>query len=277
MNFKNKVSKSETILSSISGAGPLVNFAILISYSYYYASDLIFISFILAFILFITFFNAVYEMSRTKVGKGGYFLFVQDYYKNYSIFIYIYFIYSFSSIISLLTFISFILFPDVIKIHFIYYYIIFILILLFIYFIIKYSIRGSIRYASVGALLEIWFILIISIVLLLSSHFAIPSLKISSISNIFIGGIFSVLIFAGLGSPISFGDMLENPYKNLKNSILISAIIEGSVFIFSSFVLGIFLYDSGMIMNLNAVIPILQIIKNSGFLIYLIFMVLLIN
>jgi hypothetical protein len=58
---------------------------------------------------------------------------------------------------------------------------------------------------------------------------------------------------------------------------LISTLIEGSVFIISSFILGMFLYDHKISININAIIPILNIIKAFGLLVYKIFIFLLLN
>jgi amino acid transporter len=274
-NKNHKLSSIEAIFSSISGAGPLVNFAILISYAYIYSGNAMFLSFIFAFILFILFFNSVYNFSTKKVGKGAYYLFFEENkYKKF--YIYLYFIYSFSSIVSLITFISFILTGYIININYIFYFIIFITLSSFIFLLIKHNLKLSIKYTSIGAILEIIFIISITIYLGLNLNYNIK-INIPSFNSIFIGGIFSVLIFAGLGSIISFGDMIDKPYKTVTKSLLISSLIEATVFIIASLILGLFLENMNYSLNVNSVIPVFMIIKNLGNYMTFIFLILLIN
>jgi hypothetical protein len=155
----------------------------------------------------------VYELSEMKTGKGAYYLFIKDYYKNI---IFLYFLYSFSSLVSLSTFISFILIPDLIYVNYIS-IIIFLLILIIIFVLIKINLKLSIKISAIGAFLEVLFILSISLILLKNINMEFSYFEIHSLDNIFLGGIFSVLVFAGLGSPISYGDLITNPENNLKN------------------------------------------------------------
>ncbi|MGC8610017.1 MAG: hypothetical protein ACP5LM_01545 [Thermoplasmata archaeon] len=151
-----------------------------------------------------------------KTGKGAYYLFIKDYYKNI---IFLYFLYSFSSLVSLSTFISFILIPDLIYVNYIS-IIPFLLILIIIFVLIKINLKLSIKISAIGAFLEVLFILSISLILLKNINMEFSYFEIHSLDNIFLGGIFSVLVFAGLGSPISYGDLIKNPENNLKKIIV---------------------------------------------------------
>ncbi|MGC8662953.1 MAG: hypothetical protein ACP5SF_00685 [Thermoplasmata archaeon] len=256
MKIGKNISFYEGVFSSIAGAGPLVNFAILISYAYIYAGNFMFISFSFAFLLYIFFMNTIYQLSKNKVGSGVYYLFLKDhgFLKN---FIHIYFIYVFSSFVSILLFLNFIFVPLIFNVPIIFSYLTLFSIIIIIMILIRYGFRSSLLYISIGSLLEILFILIFSLFLIL--HVNYINLKYPSFfdpEGIFIGSLFSVLVFAGIGSTVSFGDVIKNPYVNVKKSIFTSTMIEGTVFIFASLAVSLFLLSENIFILPKMNIPI---------------------
>ncbi|MDP8012139.1 MAG: hypothetical protein ACP5LA_05560 [Thermoplasmata archaeon] len=270
-----KISFIESVFSSLAGAGPLVNFAILISYAYFYAGNLMFISFVFSFFLYLFFMNTIYQLSRYRVGKGAYYLFLKEN-NGLKNFIYVYFIYIFFSFASLIIFLIFILIPSLLSIFNIYLYILLFLIIISLTFLIKNNFKSSIIYISIGSFLEILFILIFSIFLFFISKGNYSTLFLKfKIGGIFVGSLFSVLVFAGIGSPISFGDKIENPFKNVKKSIFVSSLIEGVVFILASLSISHYLAINQLSLT-NTEIPVFTITyRFHYFLIF--FIILLIN
>lgn len=275
MKIERGISFPETVFSSLAGAGPLVNFAILISYAYFYAGNYMFLSFILAFILFLFFMNTTYQLSKKKVGTGAYYIFLKDN-KILKKFILIYFLYVFFSFVSIMLFLNFIFLPFILSGFSNYIFIIiFLIFTALIFLIIKSGIRPSIVYSSIGSFLEISFILIFSIFLLFHG----TKLEIQAgidLNGIFVGSLFSVLVFAGLGAPVSFGDEIEKPMENVKKSIFLSTMIEGFLFIFASFSVSIFLLSKNDTLG-QSFIPIWNVVNYFGLSILIIFSALLVN
>ncbi|WP_175266722.1 amino acid permease [Acidiplasma cupricumulans] len=96
--------------------------------------------------------------------------------------------------------------------------------------------KKSIKYTFIAGILEISFIILLSIIFILTGRNSIGDYKINfHLNQFFFGIIFGILAFSGGGSSIFLSEKTNNARRNTPKSLFISFTISGIIMTISAF------------------------------------------
>jgi len=104
-----------------------------------------------------------------------------------------------------------------------------------------YGIKPSLKFSLVASILEIGFLLILSIVIITSSHttntLAVysPVLSPDGFSGIFLGAIFALTAVGGVSSAVYLGEEARAPLKNVKIAVIVAYLVNALTFVLFSY------------------------------------------
>lgn len=113
--------------------------------------------------------------------------------------------------------------------------------IILIFTLLYLGLKPSLYYTMIGAIIEIGFIIVISLLIIFSPQthntFAPFTTMGNSAGNIALATVFAILGFVGLGSVITISEELHNPKKLVPKAIVLALIIGAIVYILSSYAL----------------------------------------
>ncbi|WP_287954685.1 amino acid permease [Acidiplasma sp.] len=231
----------EAVMQSFTSIGPMLEFIALFSVIAVYSGTLL--PFVILFSFLLSYFTlyTVYSLSGLFITNGGYYSYVGHILgKDWGIFIFlIYFGYSVLTVPNIANFISGFA-SNILSIynfnnnHFI--YILILIFILLVYITVGSGIKKSIKYTFIAGILEISFIILLSIIFILTGRNSIGDYKINfHLNQFFFGIIFGILAFSGGGSSIFLSEKTNNARRNTPKSLFISFTISGIIMTISAF------------------------------------------
>jgi amino acid transporter len=251
------VNLKEAVMQSFTSIGPMLDFIALFSIIALYSGSML--PFVVIFSFLLSYFTlyTIYSFSKAYVTNGGYYSYAGNGLgKGAGFLVLILYIgYSVLTVPNISIFISGFLYsimgifgfhgPDLE----------FLFLLVFtgsVYLVVSRGLRASIKYTLVAGLLEIAFVIFMSIIFIIfrSPGFSFSGIKFS-FNPFFFGVIFGILAFSGGGSSIFLSEETSKAHMNTPKSLLISFTISGLIMVFSAFALlmfagyhGLSLYES---------------------------------
>lgn len=111
--------------------------------------------------------------------------------------------------------------------------------IILVFSLLYFGLKPSLYYTMIGAVIEIGFMIVISLIIILSpqtSNTLAPFTTMgSSVSNLGYGVVFAILGFVGLGSVITISEELHNPKKLVPKAIMLALIIGTVAYVLSSY------------------------------------------
>lgn len=108
-----------------------------------------------------------------------------------------------------------------------------------IFTLLYFGLKPSLYYTMVGAIIEIVFVISVSLVIIFSPHthntFAPFTALGNSAGNLGLATVYAILGFVGLGSVITISEELHNPKKLVPKAIIYALIIGAIVYILGSY------------------------------------------
>ncbi len=135
-----------------------------------------------------------------------------------------------------------------------------------IFVLLYLGLKPSLYYTMIGAIIEIGFVIGVSIFIILSPHthntFVPFTLAGSSISGLGLATVYAILGFVGMGSVITLSEELHNPKKIIPKAITIAVVIGAVTYILSSYALVVGWGVNDMAGFASATNPGFTIVKN---------------
>ncbi len=108
-----------------------------------------------------------------------------------------------------------------------------------IFSLLYFGLKPSLYYTMIGAVIEIVFVLAVSLLIIFSpnTHNTISPFTTmgNSFGNLGLATVYAILGFVGLGSVITISEELHNPKKIVPKAIVLALVIGAVVYIFSSY------------------------------------------
>lgn len=108
-----------------------------------------------------------------------------------------------------------------------------------IFSLLYFGLKPSLYYTMIGAVIEIVFVLSVSLVIIFSPHthntFSPFTTMGNSFGNLGLASVYAILGFVGLGSVITISEELHNPKKMVPKAIMLALVIGAVVYILSSY------------------------------------------
>ncbi len=235
--------KTRTLFQSLSAVGPMLNVIGLFSVIAGIVGGYLFYAVLLSF--FITILNVYlpYRSSKEIKSNGGYYTIVgKNSGKSAGLYTsIIYAIYGYSSFPSITLFnFSFLLY--IIRNLPIALFLTVIISVLEI-ILVNWGVESTLRFLKYFSIMEIAFLFALDVVMLYNGNLVLPAIGPRSVlsGNFWTGILFSLLIFAGLGSPLFISENLTHSKRNMYIGIILAYLISGLMMIFTAMSIEMFL------------------------------------
>ncbi|WP_192805711.1 APC family permease [Picrophilus oshimae] len=240
---------SQSVMQSFTSIGPMLDFVALFSIIASYSGTMLPFVVLFSFILSYSTLYTVYQFSRRFTTNGGYYSYVGNTMgKSLGLFVMLFYImYSILTVPNLSIFVSSFIYNILIIFGIDYKaieYVILIIFIILVYSVIASGSRISIKYTLIAGLMEMSFIIIMSILFLGYRHYPIEYKY--SFNAFFLGVIFGILAFSGGGSSIFLSENTRSSKRTTPRALLISYTLSGSIMVFSAFALLFFVGVNGI-------------------------------
>jgi amino acid transporter len=248
---KNSIGFIGLVFQSLTSIAPLMDMIAFITTASLFALASVPLSFLLAFITTFLTINTIFQFSKKVASSGGYYSFVGlGLGSRAGLFTgWIYLLYTWLVVPNAALFFGAIFVPAVFQfltgvILPSYAWVVLSLVLiLFVTGMAYLGIKPSLKYSIITGTIEISIMVLFSLVIIVRSGadntplVFTPIFARGGLSGVALGMIFSIISFAGSGTPVILGEEAKLPHKTIGKAVIASVIISGSAILFSAYAL----------------------------------------